>query len=126
MDMCYDGTLVMPSNCVVMDEEEMTYVDGGFYISNSNLKKAICVIGINPIPSVLAAIGYYKLCALVSSGVAAIFKFLGSFAGVAGALVGAVIGALTAGSIAVTVVDALWERKGIRVGFTWRPTLSVE
>jgi|BioPla2DNA2_1021312.scaffolds.fasta_scaffold65282_2 hypothetical protein len=99
---------------------------GGYYISNSNLKKAICVIGINPIPSVLAAIGYYKLCALVSSGVAAIFKFLGSFAGVAGALVGAVIGALTAGSIAVTVVDALWERKGIRVGFTWRPTLSVE
>ena len=124
--MCYEGTLVMPSNCVVMDEEEMTYVDGGYYISNSNLKKAICVIGINPIPSVLAAIGYYKLCALVSSGVAAIFKFLGSFAGVAGAIVGAVIGALTAGSIAVTVVDALWERKSIRVGFTWRPTLSVE
>jgi hypothetical protein len=29
MDMCYEGTLVMPSNCVVMDEEEMTYVDGG-------------------------------------------------------------------------------------------------
>ena len=29
MDMCYDGTLVMPSNCVVMDEEEMTYVEGG-------------------------------------------------------------------------------------------------
>lgn len=29
MDMCYEGTLVMPSNCVVMDEEEMTYVEGG-------------------------------------------------------------------------------------------------
>ncbi len=29
MEMCYDGALVMPSNYVVMDEEEMTYVEGG-------------------------------------------------------------------------------------------------
>lgn len=29
MEMCYDGTLIMPSNYVVMDAEEMTYVDGG-------------------------------------------------------------------------------------------------
>ena len=35
MDMCYDGTLVMPSNCVVMDEEEMTYVDGGQIVSGA-------------------------------------------------------------------------------------------
>ena len=27
--MCYDGALVMPSNYVVMNEEEMTYVEGG-------------------------------------------------------------------------------------------------
>lgn len=29
MEMCYDGVLVMPSNYVAMDEEEMTYVEGG-------------------------------------------------------------------------------------------------
>lgn len=29
MEMCYDGTLVMPSNYAVMSEDEMTYVDGG-------------------------------------------------------------------------------------------------
>lgn len=29
MEMCYDGALVMPSNYVAMDEEEMTYVEGG-------------------------------------------------------------------------------------------------
>lgn len=29
MDMCYDGTLVMPSSYAVMDEEEMSYVEGG-------------------------------------------------------------------------------------------------
>ena len=29
MEMCYDGTLVMPSSYAVIDEEEMTYVEGG-------------------------------------------------------------------------------------------------
>lgn len=29
MDMCYNGTLVMPSSYVMMDENEMRYVDGG-------------------------------------------------------------------------------------------------
>lgn len=29
MEMCYDGALVMPSNYAVMDEKEMTYVEGG-------------------------------------------------------------------------------------------------
>lgn len=26
MDMCYDGTLVLPSSYAVMDEEEMSYL----------------------------------------------------------------------------------------------------
>ena len=30
MEMCYDGTLVMPSSYAVMNEEEMTYVEGGW------------------------------------------------------------------------------------------------
>ena len=30
MDMCYDGALVLPSSYVVMDEEEMSYVEGGW------------------------------------------------------------------------------------------------
>ncbi len=29
MDMCYEGALVMPSSYAVMNEEEMTYVEGG-------------------------------------------------------------------------------------------------
>lgn len=35
MDMCYNGVLVMPSNYAVMDEEEMTYVEGGVTLSYS-------------------------------------------------------------------------------------------
>ncbi len=34
MEMCYDGALAMPSNYVVMDEEEMTYTQGGWCIEN--------------------------------------------------------------------------------------------
>ena len=33
MKMCYDGALVMPSSYVVMNEEEMTYVEGGVSVS---------------------------------------------------------------------------------------------
>ena len=29
MEMCYNEALVMPSNYVVMDSNEMEYVDGG-------------------------------------------------------------------------------------------------
>lgn len=29
MEMCYEGALVMPSSYAVMNEEEMTYVEGG-------------------------------------------------------------------------------------------------
>lgn len=33
MEMCYDGALVMPKNYAVVNEEEMTYVDGGIFKS---------------------------------------------------------------------------------------------
>ena len=29
MEMCYDGTLVMPSSYALMDEDEMSYIEGG-------------------------------------------------------------------------------------------------
>ena len=29
MEMCYDGALIMPGSYAVMNEEEMTYVEGG-------------------------------------------------------------------------------------------------
>lgn len=29
MEMCYDGTLVMPSSYAMMNEDEMSYVEGG-------------------------------------------------------------------------------------------------
>lgn len=29
MEMTYDGALVMPNNCVMLSDDEMTYLDGG-------------------------------------------------------------------------------------------------
>ena len=49
MEMCYDGTLVMPSSYAVMDEEEMTYVEGGAskFVSKSNCIDGLVGIGIS-------------------------------------------------------------------------------
>lgn len=50
MEMYYDGTLVMPKNYSVMDEEEMTYVEGGGTIKikigkNSFIIGALAAVG---------------------------------------------------------------------------------
>lgn len=41
MDMCYDGALVLPSSYAVMNEEEMTYTEGGGSISTDTIAWAI-------------------------------------------------------------------------------------
>ena len=56
MEMCYDGALVMPSNYAVMDEEEMTYVEGGLKVSSWVVGAAIDVG--------LAAIGVWNVSAI--------------------------------------------------------------
>ena len=48
MEMCYDGALVMPSSYAVMNEEEMTYVEGGgtktYYNKASTLKNTCSLL----------------------------------------------------------------------------------
>jgi len=46
VELCYDGALVMPSNYAIMDEEEMTYVEGGgveLTVKKSYLDKNTCL-----------------------------------------------------------------------------------
>ena len=55
MEMCYNGSLVMPGNYAVVSEEEMTYVVGGWssttYGTLNNIKWrvngaiAVCIAG---------------------------------------------------------------------------------
>ena len=43
MNMCYDGVLMLPSSYAVMEEEEMSYVEGGGSINTDRLAWAIDV-----------------------------------------------------------------------------------
>lgn len=81
MEMCYDGALVMPSNYAVMDEEEMTYVEGGGTIrvlASASTVREICRAGVALIG---AAIGEFMggpvLAKLVSAALSTlIYDFI--------------------------------------------------
>ena len=94
--------------------------------SNEFLVAALIATGINPLPAVLFAIGYYKATTLLAAKMAIFGAKLGSFGGIIGSTIGFVLSGLSGLAIATTVIDALWEGKGIRVRFTWRPVLNVE
>ncbi len=69
--MCYDGALVMPSSYAVMDEEEMTYVEGGAwstYTGNYAIIGITCMLGASyTCGSAVAKLGK-ALCASACSG----------------------------------------------------------
>lgn len=52
MELTYDGALVLPKDYVVMDEEEMTYVEGG-----GKLTLGVKIGNNSMIVSILAAVG---------------------------------------------------------------------
>lgn len=91
MEMCYDGTLVMPANYAVVSEDEMTYVDGGFYkcdqfCYNSALE---AYDELNKSAMIAYGFGFGVAIGAIVFGTA-----LGMKGGVAGAKVGAIIGAI--------------------------------
>ena len=60
MEMCYDGALVMPSSYAVMNEEEMTYVEGGAtakvgvkFTITANTLKAVGAAGVGVITGLI-------------------------------------------------------------------------
>ncbi len=108
MEMCYDGALVMPSNYVLMDEEEMTYLEGGkFYGVNLSAKQcenvAIFLGGLGISFTVAAVIG----------------TVIGFIPGLQVALtVAKIFGALsTASTISYILFDYCGRRNGMRIGF---------
>ena len=46
MSMTYDGAMVLPSNYVVVDQNEMEYVEGGYYLDHSTCTGILLSIGI--------------------------------------------------------------------------------
>ena len=78
--MCYDGALVMPSSYAVMNEEEMTYVEGGWSGKTfaRNLAGCLTIVsglgymlekcGINVVGKCIATIysSYWQACAKIA------------------------------------------------------------
>ena len=67
MEMCYDGALVMPSSYAVMNEEEMTYVEGGGWSTYKGLEALATITAICGAGYVARGIGAAAAAALVAS-----------------------------------------------------------
>ena len=108
MTMCYEGALVMPSSYAMMDEEEMTYLEGGkFY--GVTLTAAQC----GDVATTLGALG---LSFTVTSLLATVISYI---PGLQAVLAGAkFFGALaTTCTIGWGVFDYCSRNKGMCLGF---------
>ena len=71
MEMSYGGALVMPKSYAVMNEEEMTYVEGGYYMTHDDCNALRFAIGataamnVPTIASLITAYGAGGLTALL-------------------------------------------------------------
>lgn len=100
MEMTYDGALVMPSGCALMDEEEMTYLVGGG--AGQAVAYQVVKVGVNAvfnsllgggslgaIRSVISAFGTATIKSTIKT---ALLKWVS--ARVANAIVGGIVGKL--------------------------------
>ncbi len=123
MEMCYDGALVMPNNYAVVSEEEMTYVDGGFYMSADDCATIATYVyfGGFGVTAGLAIAAITNKLEAAGSAIISFLKGLGMTVGnVIGAVIGTIIGVLTvtnAVSFLVGCVTA--DRKNTGCDMTW-------
>ena len=100
MEMCYDGALVMPSNCVVMNSEEMEYVDGGW-----GMKEAKAAV----LAALAGAIGFITKKAVSATMVKVVIGLCGSaiIATVDAAIITAFINPALAGTCALAAATSI-------------------
>ncbi|HIT01574.1 MAG TPA: hypothetical protein IAC21_01935 [Candidatus Enterenecus merdae] len=67
----------------------------------------------NPVGAVFVAVGYWKMCGIITAKLSAIGAKFGALAGTAGSIVGACLDALTGAAIAGTIFDAVVQGTGI-------------
>lgn len=125
MDMCYDGTLVMPLSYAVMDEDEMNYVEGGISFT---VKKDTCATISTYISSVLrvcaTALGIAALEKKLTAGIVAIGKGIKAICGSIGGLIGIIIGTIAAALVTTNGVSfcvgcVTADRKNKAVKMSW-------
>jgi hypothetical protein len=107
--------MVLPRNHVEIEQEEMMYLDGGFYVSNSQLKGVLVAVGMNPMGAVSAAV----LASGIRKAGTAIGARIGLIGGPKGALFGSILGFAVSGVAAGTIAHALIQGKGIGVDLNY-------
>ena len=113
MDMCYDGALVLPSSYAVMNEEEMTYMEGGIRVSKYSSGKLFDTYRVHFTASECSKIA---LAYGVISGVASI---IGALTGP----IGAIAGGVTVGACGIAA--AVWSYAASKGGLnTYIPILK--
>ena len=111
--------LKFPSNYVMMDSEEMEYVDGGFYISYNTIKAVVVTACLNPVGATLVGLGLAALTRYIVGGAAVLGAKIGSLGGPLVAAVSAVFSAVIGLGAASTIAHALIQRKGIGVDLVY-------
>lgn len=101
MEMCYDGTLVMPSRYVVMDNDEMTYVEGGAIrriarfdaIQCNRMAALVCIFGglitvVAGIATVISAVATIASCGTSAAIIAICAGITAAAAGITASISG--------------------------------------
>lgn len=106
MEMCYNGELVMPKNYINVNEEEMTYVDGGYNFSRTWVAVGVDIIALALCPALapIKAMGKAAAQSLVK-------KYLPNLAGWAAKAASTVLGVsinVTSGAIGSLISGNLW------------------
>lgn len=104
--------LILSNNYVEIEENEMMYLDGGAYLSNSQCKKIVAAIGMNPYSFITAALSVTIATKIV--------KQAGKYGGFWGWCAGAVVGWL--GSQVLTFARGIARgiaHKGVDMYWDW-------
>ena len=117
MEMCYDGALVMPSNYAVMDEDEMSYVEGGAtkFFSKGKCIDSLVMIGINSPQLAIAG-------ALTFTLATCLIRKVATFCGLAAKVVATILSWAASQVVAFGVALARGAiNKGVTIGWNWNP-----
>lgn len=116
MEMYYDGALVMPKNYAVVDEEEMEYVDGGYYMDNATVQQFMLALGMTAFSNVAAVT--MAIQAVGAAGIASIASSIPVLGWIAGAI-GAAYIVIQAKDFAEACCSAIQNNKGIDITIGW-------
>lgn len=119
MEMCYDGALVMPSSYAVMDEEEMTYVEGGSVLAKVSYRDITAFLAMTGLSFLQAYADAYAITKLVKK-IKVIYNTVKSALAATGW--GAIVSLYLAwkgGSFIDTFAECLDKKKSFVVGWGW-------